>query len=231
MEKKQLLFLHGYLSEGGAFAAQTRFFSQYFDCFAPDLPGFGKNAAMPYPYALGDYVNWLKDYMRENGVVKPHVVAHSFGARVAVKAAAEDGALFSALVLTGAAGLRPRRSLAYRAKRLKFLLLKPFRTRKELEKYYSSDYRALSGVMRESFVKIVNEHLEACAKKVKNPVLLVYGENDRETPLYMARRYKKLIAGSRLLVLKNAGHFAFAERVAAFNYPVREFLLTRGKEV
>ena len=85
--------------------------------------------------------------------------------------------------------------------------------------------------MRESFVKIVNEHLEACAKKVKNPVLLVYGENDRETPLYMARRYKKLIAGSRLLVLKNAGHFAFAERVAAFNYPVREFLLTRGKEV
>ena len=109
MEKKQLLFLHGYLSEGGAFAAQTRFFSQYFDCFAPDLPGFGNNAEMPYPYALSDYADWLKNYMKANGIERPHVVAHSFGARVAVKAAAAEPALFSRMVLTGAAGMKPRR--------------------------------------------------------------------------------------------------------------------------
>lgn len=226
MEKKQLLFLHGYLSSGEAFAAQTRFFSRYFECFAPDMPAFGKNTEMPYPYALDDYVHWLKDYMKKNGVVRPHVIAHSFGARVAVKAAAEDGSLFSSLVLTGAAGLKPKRTLKYRVNKIRFRLLKKFKSKDKLEKYYSSDYRALSAPMRESFIKIVNEHLEESAKKVKNPVLLVYGENDRETPLYMAKRYKKLIRGSRLVVLENAGHFAFAERVAAFNYPVREFLLT-----
>ena len=225
MAKQQLLFLHGYLSDGNAFAAQTRFFSRYFACYAPDLPGFGKNGAMPYPYSLDDYVAWLKGYMRENGIVKPHVVAHSFGARVAVKAAAEDGGLFSSLVLTGAAGMKPRRTLSYRVKKMKFSLLKRFKSREELEKYYSSDYRALNAVMRESFKKIVNEHLERAAKKVHNRVLLVYGEKDRETPLYMARRYRRLISGSRLIVIRNAGHFVFAERVAAFNYPVREFLL------
>ena len=37
--------------------------------------------------------------------------------------------------------------------------------------------------MRESFLKIVNEHLEESAKRVQNPVLLVYGENDREKAL------------------------------------------------
>lgn len=223
--KKQLIFLHGYLSNGECFAAQLRFFSRYFDCYVFDLPGFGKNTDMPYPYSLDDYVAWLKAYMAEHGIRCPHVVAHSFGARVAVKAAAEDETLFSSLVLTGAAGMKPRRSLSYRVKKLRFSLLKKFVKREKLEKYYSSDYRALNAVMKQSFLKIVNEHLEDCAKKVKNPVLLVYGENDESTPLYMAKRYNKLICGSRLVVIRGAGHFAFAERIAAFNYPVREFLL------
>lgn len=227
--KKQVIFLHGYLSSGGAFAAQTRFFSAYFDCFAPDLPGFGNNAEMPYPYALSDYADWLKAYMKANGIERPHVVAHSFGARVAVKAAAAEPALFSRMVLTGAAGMKPRRPPAYYVKKARFSVLKKFLPREKLEKYYSSDYRALNAVMRESFLKIVNEHLEESSKRVQNPVLLVYGENDRETPLYMAKRYRRLLPSSRLLVIGGAGHFAFAEKIAAFNYPVREFLLA-GKE-
>lgn len=225
MEKKQIVFLHGYLSDKSAFAAQEKFFSRYFECFSFDMPGFGKNTFMPYPYALDDYVAFVKEYMDKNRIVRPHVVAHSFGARVAVKAAAQDKTLFSSLVLTGAAGMKPRRTLAYRVKKLRFRVLKRFVPRERLEKYYSPDYRMLGDVMRQSFVKIVGEHLESCAARVKNPTLLVYGEKDRETPLYMAKRYNKLIADSRLIIIKDVGHFCFAERPAAFNYPVREFLL------
>ena len=137
--------------------------------------------------------------------------------------------ILSSMVLTGAAGMKPRRPPAYYVKKARFSVLKKFLPREKLEKYYSSDYRVLNAVMRESFLKIVNEHLEESAKRVQNPVLLVYGENDRETPLYMAKRYRRLLPSSRLLVIGGAGHFAFAEKIAAFNYPVREFLLA-GKE-
>ena len=226
MERKQLLFLHGYLSDRRAFAAQEKFFSRYFDCFSFDLPGFGKNTYMPYPYALSDYVAFVKEYMDKNRIVKPHVVAHSFGARIAVKAAAEDKELFSSLVRSGAAGMIPRRSFSYRLNRLRFLTSKRFFPKEKLEKYYSADYRALNDVMRKSFVKIVGEHLDGTAAFVENPVLLVYGAEDRETPLYMAKRYHKYIRGSRLIVIPRAGHFCFAEQAAAFNYPVREFLLS-----
>lgn len=225
MEKKQLVFLHGYLSNKDAFAAQVKFFSRQFECFSFDLPGFGKNDYMPYPYALDDYIAFVREFMDKNRIVRPHVIAHSFGARIAVKAAAQDTTLFSSLVLTGAAGMKPRRTLAYRVKKLRFRVMKRFLPRERLEKYYSSDYRMLGEVMRQSFVKIVGEHLEKYAARVQNPTLLVYGEKDCETPLYMAKRYRKLIADSRLIVIKNAGHFCFAENPAAFNYPVREFLL------
>ena len=62
--------------------------------FAPDLKGFGENADMEYPYSLSDYVAEVEEYIKANKLIKPHVIAHSFGARVALKAAAKDKDLF-----------------------------------------------------------------------------------------------------------------------------------------
>lgn len=180
---------------------------------------------MPYPYSLDDYIAQTRRYIAENNLIKPHVIAHSFGGRVAVKAAATDSELFGKIVLTGGAGLKPRRSVKYKINQCRFRLAKRFLPREKLERFYSSDYRALSPVMRESFKKIVGEHLDGIAAAVKNPVLLLYGANDTETPLYMARRYNALIRGSQLQIIGNAGHFCFLEKPTAFSALVREFLL------
>ena len=56
---------------------------------------------MEYPYSLSDYAEEVREYMQKNGIVKPHVIAHSFGARIAIKLAAEDPGLFDSIVLTG----------------------------------------------------------------------------------------------------------------------------------
>lgn len=226
-EKKDLLFLHGYLSSGKSFSYQIPFFDKDFRVFAPDLKGFGDNAGMEYPYSLNDYVKEVKEYIKSNGLNKPHVIAHSFGARIAIKLASEDGGLLDKIVLTGAAGLKPRRKIGYYIKKGVFKTLKLIVPKEKLSSFYSCDYNNLSPVMKESFIKIVNEHLDCLLPKIENETLLVFGEDDKETPLYMARRLNKGIKNSKLTVIRGAGHFAFIDKPFRFNTEVREFLFSR----
>lgn len=194
--------------------------------FAPDLKGFGENSDMPYPYCLDDYILSVREYMYKNSIVKPHVVAHSFGARIVIKSASCDGGLFDKIVLTGAAGLKPKPTLKKAIKRGVFKALKPFLGTERLSSFYSSDYRALSSVMQKSFIKIVNEHLDKYVHLIKNPTLLIFGENDRQTPPYMAKKILDEIDDCKLSFYKNAGHFCFLDCPLKFNLEVREFLLS-----
>ena len=77
--------------------------------------------------------------------------------------------------------------------------------------------------MRESYKKIVNEDLRKDAEKILCPVLFINGENDRETPLSSIEIYRQAIAGSKLTVLRSAGHFAHLDNPLAFNLAAEEF--------
>lgn len=226
-EKKDLIFLHGYLSNAKSFCYQTKFFSRDFNVHAFDLKGFGDNAEMEYPYSLDDYVRDVKDYIDKNGLRFPHVVAHSFGARIAIKLASVYPDAFDKIVLTGAAGLKPKRSVKYCVKKATFTVVKPFLGQKKPELFYSEDYLSLNPVMRKSFVKIVAEHLDCRLKYIQNPTFIVFGEKDKETPIYMARKLHKEIKNSKLLLIKGAGHFCFIDSPEKFNWEVREFLLSK----
>lgn len=221
-----MLFLHGYLADRNSFAYQTSFFGRYFSVHAVDLKGFGSNRGMEYPYGLSDYAREVKEYICENSLCRPHIVAHSFGGRIAVKLAAENPELFDKIVLTGAAGLKPRRSVKFMAKSFAYRVMKNFMPEEKLLRFYSDDYRKLDQTMRDSFKKIVTEHLDYALPYVKNKTLLVYGDGDRETPIYMAKRFNRSIADSKLVIIKNAGHFCFIDSPFKFNTEVREFLLS-----
>ena len=182
---------------------------------------------MDYPYSLDDYVNDLLAYLKDKGIKKPHVIAHSFGARVALKACYSHPEAFDRLVLTGAAGLKPKPSFYKVLKKLGYKLLKPLLTHNARLKFYSSDYRALDGVMRQSFQKIVAEHLDYVLPAIKNQTLIVFGAQDKETPLYMAERLYKGISNSEKVIINDAGHFCFIDKPFTFNMEVREFLLSK----
>lgn len=219
------MFLHGYGCTFNTFYRQTVFFERYFSVYGLDLKGFGDNREMPYPYSLDDYILEVKEYIYKKGIKTPSVIAHSFGGRIAVKMAAEDEKAFDKIVLTGAAGLKPRFSLKKTLKKRTFSLLKRFLPKEKLSGFYSEDYRSLSPVMRESFIKIVNEYVDGLLDRINNPTLIINGENDKETPPYSAKRFHKGIKNSKLVFIKNAGHFCFLEAPLKFNSEVREFLL------
>ena len=88
----------------------------------------------------------------------------------------------------------------------------------------SSDFRQLSFKMRKTFVNIVNTFLEKYAININVPTLLVWGECDKDTPMYMAKKLKRIIKNSELIVFKNAGHFAYVEQAYKFCLIVSAFV-------
>ena len=165
--------------------------------------------------------------LSNNNIVKPHVIAHSFGARVAIKMASYDQGVFDKLVLTGAAGLKPRRTLKKIVKKGVFNFLKKFTSKDKLKRFYSQDYLSLDPVMQQSFIKIVNEHLDDRLNFIKNKTLILFGDKDGQTPLYMAKRLNKNIKNSKLKILRGAGHFCFIDKPYTFNMEVEDFLFSK----
>ena len=190
-----------------------------------DFKGFGENKGMLFPYSLDDYVKDLGEYFYKKGIKTPSVVAHSFGGRVVLKSAYNDANFFNKIVLTGSAGLKPKSSITKKIKKSAFSILKRFISKEKLKGFYSKDYLMLDEVMKKSFIKIVNEHLDYTLPFINNQVLIINGDKDKETPLYTAYKLNKEIKDSKLVIIKGAGHFAFIDKPNRFNMEVMEFLL------
>ena len=88
----------------------------------------------------------------------------------------------------------------------------------------SRDYRS-AGKLRETFVKVVNEDLRQYLPCIQSPVLLGWGELDRETPVSDGRLMKDLIPEARLEVIQGAGHHCFLDNPEAFLKIIKPFLL------
>ena len=165
------------------------------------------------------------DFPGHGGSSGCDIIAHSFGGRVAIKLAAERPQLVGRLLLTGAAGLKPRRGAKYyiktytfkALKRLTYLLPGGARLREKLGgRFGSADYRALPPAMRATFVKVVNQDLAHCLPNISAETLLVWGRSDTATPLWMGQEMEKQIKGSALIVLEDAGHFAYLDKCDRF---------------
>ena len=214
---KDLVFLHGYLSCKESFYPQLEYFSKFYRVTALDFPGFGENAALNAPWSVDDYADWTERTLQTLNIVRPHVIAHSFGGRVAIKCLSR-GESFDRAVLCGCAGIVPKRTLRYKLRVSAYRAVKRIAPAYAERKFGSAEYKTLSPVMKESYKKIVNEDLREAAKSISRPVLF------RDTPPASAEIYAANAPLSKTLVLKNCGHFAHLDNPLAFDMAAEEFL-------
>ena len=116
------------------------------------------------------------------------------------------------LVLVDSAGIKPRRGIKYRLKILMHKILKKFG--KGLKG--SKDYRVLSPVMKKTFQNVVNYDETYLLSDITADTAIFWGDKDKETPLYMARKLNKKIKSSHLFLLTNAGHFSYLDNSGYF---------------
>lgn len=216
--------MHGYLSSKEAFTAQIEYFSKFFRVTAIDLIGFGQSPRLKEPYSVKEYAEWTAGALGALGVENPHLIAHSFGCRVAIKLESMREGFFDKMLLTGAAGVILPRPASYYFKVWAYRFMKKIAPSFAEKKFGSKEYRSLSAVMKESYKKIVNEDLRGDAKKLLRQVLLVVGEEDTTTPLKEAEAYLACMRRGALKKMRG-GHFAFAEYPLTFNLIAEEFLI------
>ena len=239
-----VLLLHGFMCSAQMMSSVQAALSGQMRVAAVDFPGHGKNGKSsppPKPWGVPDYMEMTAEIIRRLELAPCDIVAHSFGARVAILLAATYPELVGRMVLTGAAGIKkPQTGGANMNQRLdkglrgevnlmdKTRLFGdlPEKGREALvQRFGSADYKALSPEMRKTFVKIISQDLTDELPSIKAPTLLYWGEDDTETPLWMGRVMEEKIPDAGLVVEKGAGHFAYLEHNQTFLRIVRNFLL------
>lgn len=225
--------LHGWQSSSDAFALIGEELKFQYKIIFIDLPPFGKGGKLKFAWSLNDYSDMVYQLLSSLKIQNFHILAHSFGGRVAINLCTCYNCNVKKLILTGSAGLKPRRSIGYyfkvcRYKIYKKKLLKKGDDAKIIQgNFGSEDFKKLDDIMRQTFVKIVNFHQDKYLKKIQCPTLLIFGKDDKETPVYMAKRFKKLIKNSKLTIFDDCGHFCFINKSEQFFDLVNNFL---GKE-
>ncbi|MBR2967903.1 MAG: alpha/beta hydrolase [Clostridia bacterium] len=218
-----IILLHGW---GGSnvsfFGAYEYLCSLNRDVIAVDFPGFGSSDLPPVEWGIDDYALCISELIFSLRIRKATIVGHSFGGRVALCLGHRE--FVERIVLVDSAGLKPRKSIAKEFKIWRYKQAK--KAGRDVSEFGSVDYLALPQVMKHVFVRIVNTHLDETMERIACPTLIVWGKRDKETPLYMARRLKRGIKDSTLVLL-NGGHYAYAEDNIRFNLILAEF--TKGE--
>lgn len=226
-DNSPVIFLHGWGGSTASFGGVFNHLSNNHFVINLDFYGFGKSDIPQRPLAVSDYTDSVIELLEYLGVQNTHIIAHSFGGRVAIKLAAQRPELVGKIILVDSAGLRPKRGIKYYFRVIKYKaakFLSRFFKGIDLSRYGSDDYRALPEVMRGTFVRVVNEDLTRYLGAIKAPTLIVWGENDQDTPLYMAKKLHKHIKNSGLVVLKGAGHYSYLDKFSQFLAVADSFL-------
>ena len=238
---KRVVLLHGWGCTGDMMKSVGQALATDMTVLAVDFPAHGKSSQPPEPWGVPEFAACLKELLTKLKFLPCSVIAHSFGGRVTIELASADEKLFERIILTGAAGIRKQADGKASKKTTTYKKLKSLveLTRKcrifgklpdiwqeaLIQKYGSKDYAALSPDMRKTFVKVVNYDQAEKLHAIRNSTLLVWGDKDTETPLWMGQQMEKEIPDSALIVLNGGTHFAYLEHAARFNAIARSFLV------
>lgn len=191
--------------------------------YLPDLPGFGESAPPPVAWTVHDYARCVLAYADYHHLDSFHLFGHSFGGRIGLVLGAECPQRVRTLVLVDSAGVRPKTPFLSRARLGVYKTVRDGLTQVGLgrfsdrlrgwynRRYGSADFQAVSGVMRKTFIHVVNEDLRPFAARVQPPTLLIWGDQDTDTPLWQARLLESLIPDAGLVVFPGAGHYSYLE--------------------
>lgn len=195
------------------------------DAVAFDLAGFGAAAEPPGPWGTLDYARHIHqalERMAEDLGGPLVLLGHSFGGRVALRLAVRHPETVGALVLCGVpllprGGRRPKPALAYRLVRSarRAGIVGEATMQRLRDRYGSEDYRRAKGVMRPTFVAVVNESYAEDLSALACPVEMVWGAEDDAAPLEVAQRAAAMVPSAALEVLPGVGHMVPLEAPAS----------------
>jgi len=225
-----ILFLHGWRVEGPIWFPLLENFVAENSIYCLDLPGFGKSELPREPYGVEDYSKIVSGFISKLELENVVIVGHSFGGRIAIKLASKHPSFLRGIILADSAGF-VERTFSNKLKRIIAKSLKPVFKPKPFHGLKKAIYRLIGSEdyiatpqLRETYLKVICEDLSEDMKRIVLPTTIIWGNEDKETPIASAHKMKDIIKNSKLVVLKGAGHFSFLDKKEEFSEALENFL-------
>jgi pimeloyl-ACP methyl ester carboxylesterase len=231
-----VLLLHGWGASADSWGGVMGALADKCHLVAIDFPGCGKSDLPEKPLDIDDYVSLVTEICQTLNLDNPILIGHSHGCRVMMKICGLGLLSPKKIVMIDGAGLKPKFNLKKTLKIATFKTVKWFlklpiirnyseeALKKARNHFGSADYSTAPEVMRSTMVKLLSHDMTPYIDKIKSSTLLIWGENDTATPLYMAKKLEKNIPDCGLCVIKNTGHWSFVERPIEANAILRSFI-------
>ena len=235
-----LIYLHG--TDGLAeWPTILDMLAERFDVIVPDHPGFGASEVPAWFDDVSDIAYLYLDAIAKLGLSGIHVVGQSLGGWIALEMAVRSTHRLRSLTLISAAGIHVKgaakgrhfhdRSRGAGASRLRRSQdsAKTAAQRVGADKY--QDLAILNRIASARFgwqPRFFNPRLERWLHRVNVPTHVIWGEADRIIPSAYGEAFHRLIPGSTLTMIPNAGHLPHVERAGAVAQAMQTFLRNWG---
>ena len=239
-----LLLLHGFTQDSRVWKRQIDSLSGQFTVLAWDAPGAGLSADPPDSFSMNDWADCLAALLDSNRIQRAHVLGISWGGVLAEEFYRRHPRYVISLILAGTnAGWRgsfgdsiakvrlaacledaslPPRELIIKYLPGMFGDSPPLILQDELAEFMHDVHPHGFRLMAEA---IASADMRMVLSNVTVPVLLVWGESDKRSPVSVARDLHEKIPGAKLEILPKTGHMCNMESPARFNTIVRDYCL------
>ena len=229
-----LVFIHGSGDSGRVWRSQIDYFGPA-RAFAIDLPGHGQRAdTLPAEVSVLDYTRAARHIIwQELGLDHPIIAGHSLGGAVALMMGLEYGNDLGGLILIGTGArlrvhpdlLEGARSASDAASRqLKSLALAPGHAETMLDSMIEEQIKPPPYMLYRDLAACNIFDCMARLAEISLPTLIICGVEDRLTPVKYSQYLHEHIAGSRLRLIPDAGHYVMREQPQQVNQAIEEWL-------
>ena len=212
---KKIYILHGWTYSLDRWSKFSNLLKKNgFETVFLNIPGLTKESNEVWD--IVKYSKWLEKILsKEKG--KVILIGHSNGGRIASYYTAVNPRKVERLILVDSAGIY-HKDLFIRAKRFIFRNIagigKKFTDSKFLKKLLyrvagEKDYSEASDNMKRSMINLINVDLESVFRLIKTDTLIIWGREDKITPLSDAIQINKLVKKSKLHIIEGARHSPF----------------------
>lgn len=233
--EKTILILPGWGDNRKTFYNIINHFKEKYTIYIMDYPGFGNSVFPNKDLTIYDYTNLIRNFMFDNNIENPIIIAHSFGGRIATLLSGYYKEKIDKIIMIDTAAIKQKKSIKALFRQSLYKLLKKLaifipKIKKErymqklIKIFASSDYQVLSKSMQQTFKNIVNEDVSYYLKQIDEEVLILWGKNDIDTPLKYGIKTNKLIKHSALIVFPKGSHFSYLEYPILTNQIIYEFI-------